>query len=303
MPSARVLLAGATGTVGGALLPLLREAGHRVRTLSRRAERAQGLAALADEVIVADATDRAALAGIASGIDVVVSCVGASIAPNATDRRSFGSVDTVANGHLLSQAVTAGVRRFVYVAAFVQPGYADCRYITAHEAFVARLRASGIASSVVRPTGLFNALRPLLPMAAKGRLVVIGDGLSRTNPVHPLDVARACLGVLDDGPPDVPIGGPDVLTRAEIARAAFAAVGVVPNLLHLAPWVSRSTAGAARLMHPRLGELLDFASRVSVVDAIAPKLGSEHLDEYFRREWASRTMEAGVARVADLRRA
>ncbi len=303
MATTRILVAGATGSIGSALVPLLREAGYYVRTLSRGAARATALARVADEVVVADARDRAALAGIANGIDVVISCLGASLAPNASHRRSFAAVDTVANANLLSQAVLAGARRFVYVAAHVEPGYARCRYITAHEAFVSRLCVSGIAHTVVRPTGLFTTLRPLLPMAAKGRLVVIGDGLSRTNPVHPADVARACLDVVSDGPSDLPIGGPDVLTRAEIARAAFAAVGVVPELMHLLPWVSLSAASAVRLVHPRLGELLDFASRVSIVDAIAPKVGVEHLDEYFRREWAARSIDAGNAPVGALRRA
>jgi len=299
----KVLVAGATGAIGGALVPLLRDAGCYVKTLSRSAERARALATVADEVVVADATERAALIGIASGMDVVVSCLGASVALRVAGRRSYGAVDAVANANLLSRAVTANVRRFVYVAAYVQPGYDRCRYITAHEAFVARLRASGISSSVVRPTGLFTALDPLLPMAAKGQLVVIGDGLSRTNPVHPADVARACLDVLTSGPSDVPIGGPDVLTRTEIARAAFAAIGVTPHLTHLAPWVSLSAARAVRLVHPRLGDLLDFESRVSVVDAIAPKLGTQHLDEYFRREWSSKAPHPGGARVEALRRA
>jgi uncharacterized protein YbjT (DUF2867 family) len=141
-------------------------------------------------------------------------------------------------------------------------------------------------ATVVRPTGLFTAFRALLPMAAQGRMVVIGDGLSRTNPIHPADVAAACFGVLADGPPDLPVGGPDVLSRAEIARAAFSAVHVPPKLTHVAPWLFRSSARAVRLVNPRLGELLDFAAHVAVVDAIAPKVGKERLDDYLRREWA-----------------
>jgi len=286
MPAPRILLAGATGAIGRALLPLLREGGYRIRTLSQSTERARALPAAADEVVVADATERAALVGVTTGVDVVVSCLGASVNVEMGDRRPFSAVDTVANSNLLSLAISANVRRFVYVAAHVEPGYANTRYVTAHEAFVAKLRASGMPATVVRPTGLFTAFRALLPMAAQGRMVVIGDGLSRTNPVHPADVAAACFGVLAEGPPDLPVGGPDVLTRAEIARAAFSAVHVPAKLTHVAPWLFRSSARAVRLVNPRLGELLDFAARVAVVDAIAPKVGKERLDDYLRREWA-----------------
>jgi uncharacterized protein YbjT (DUF2867 family) len=224
--------------------------------------------------------------GVTSGIDVVVSCLGASVSVEMRDRRPFSAVDTVANSNLLSLAISANVKRFVYVSAHVEPGYANTRYVAAHEAFVAKLRASGMPATVVRPTGLFTAFRALLPMAAQGRMVVIGDGLSRTNPIHPADVAAACFGVLADGPPDLPVGGPDVLSRAEIARAAFSAVHVPPKLTHVAPWLFRSSARAVRLVNPRLGELLDFAAHVAVVDAIAPKVGKERLDDYLRREWA-----------------
>ena len=295
MPTARILLAGATGSVGRALLPLLRGGGYHVRTLSQSSARARALSAAADEVVVADATERAALVGVTSGIDVVVSCLGASVNVEMGDRKPFSAIDTVANSNLLSLAVTANVRRFVYVAAHVEAGYANTRYVTAHEAFVEKLRASGMPATVVRPTGLFSAFRALLPMAAQGRMVVIGDGLSRTNPIHPADVAAACFGVVGAGPPDLPVGGPDVLTRAEIARAAFSAVHVPAKLTHVAPWVFRSSAYAVHLVNPRLGDLLDFAARVAVVDAIAPKVGTRRLDDYLKQEWALMEKPGGEA--------
>jgi uncharacterized protein YbjT (DUF2867 family) len=283
---ARILLAGATGSIGRALLPLLRAGGHHVRTLSQSSERARALSAAADEVVVADATERSALVGVTSGVEIVVSCLGASVNVEMRDRRPFSAVDTIANSNLLSLAVSSHVKRFVYLAAHVEPGYANTRYVTAHEAFVAKLRASGMPATVVRPTGLFSAFRALLPMAAQGRMIVVGDGLSRTNPIHPADVAEACLGVLLSGPPDLPVGGPEVLTRAEIARAAFSAVRVPAKLTHVAPWIFRSSARAVRLVNPRLGELVDFAARVAVVDAIAPKVGTKRLDDYLKQEWA-----------------
>src|SRR5439155_27233184 len=129
----------------------------------------------------------------ARGMDVVVSCLGASVGFGHGDRRSYAEVDTVANANLLAAASASGVRRFVYVAGHVEPGYAGTRYLRAHEAVVESLRASGIWAAVVRPTALFPSFGALLPLASSGRLVVIGDGSARTNPVHPVDVAPACL--------------------------------------------------------------------------------------------------------------
>jgi uncharacterized protein YbjT (DUF2867 family) len=293
---ARVLLAGATGVIGRALLPMLRDAGFHTRTLSRSSTRARALPPLADEVVVADATKRRALVGVTSDIDVVVSCIGASVDLRVGERAPFSAVDTAANANLVSLAVTSAVRRFVYVAAFTEPAFAETGYVAAHEAVVRRLRDSGMPFSIVRPTGLFPTFRPLLPMAARGRIVVIGDGHSRTNPVHPEDVARTCLGVIEEGPFEIPLGGPDVLTRGEIARMAFSIVGVPPKLSHVAPWVSRAAGRALRVVHPRLGQLVSFATEVSVVDAIAPKVGTRRLEDYLREEWTA--METGPGRAS-----
>jgi uncharacterized protein YbjT (DUF2867 family) len=59
--SRRVFLAGASGLIGVRLVPLLVGAGHDVAGLTRTAAKAERLAALGAEPVVADALDRAAL--------------------------------------------------------------------------------------------------------------------------------------------------------------------------------------------------------------------------------------------------
>lgn len=279
--TSRVLLAGATGSVGAALLVRLREEGHWTRTLSRRADAATKLRPLAHDVVVADATRGEGLEDVAAGCDVVVSCLGANVTLGLRERRSYWEVDRVANENLLRAAEKARVRRFVYVSVFVTPDYAATRYVRAHEAFVRTLRSSRLSSTVIRPTGLYSGLAPVLEMAQHGRAVLIGNGSARTNPIDPRDVAELCLRHLHDGPEEIEAGGPDVFSRRDIATEAFEVVGASPSFREVPPWALRALAYVVGPLHPRLSDLLEFATRVSTHDALAPDVGGRHLRDYF----------------------
>ena len=58
----RILLAGATGVIGRALLPLLLEQGHEVVAMCRSPDKLEGLRAQGAEAVAADALDAAASA-------------------------------------------------------------------------------------------------------------------------------------------------------------------------------------------------------------------------------------------------
>lgn len=271
-----ILIAGATGSVGRELVTQAKAAGHRVTALARNAAKLQGIA---DRVIPFDAT-----VGIPelSGNDVVISALGAPIAMGHKDRRPFRAVDFAGNLNILKGAKRAAIQRFVYVSVHVEPGYAATSYVLAHEEFGNALQASGIDNTIVRPTGIFTAFDDFLPMARRGLLTVLGDGSARSNPIHPADVAQACLNCIVKGPAELNIGGPDVLTRRQIAELAFEAVGRNPRIMRLPASAMDFGAYLTRIVNPRLGEMLEFVSRVATVDCIAPLLGKQHLVDYFK---------------------
>jgi nucleoside-diphosphate-sugar epimerase len=110
----------------------------------------------------------------------------------------------------------------------------------------------------------------------------VGDGKARSNPVHPEDVARACLEALERGPEDVPIGGPEVLARDEVARLALAAVGARPRLLRIPAWMARAGAVLMRPLHPRVSDLSRFAIGAMTTECVAPARGEKRLSDWFR---------------------
>jgi len=277
----KVLVAGASGLIGREVLPLLKEHGHLVRTLSRDVTRARALAAVADEVRVADATVEGALHGLCDGVEVVVSALGAPVSSASPERRTFAEVDERANLALLEEAKRAGVRRFVYVGVYTGPAYADTRYVQAHARVERAAWASGLAFGVVRPTGVFGALAELLDLARKGALPVIAGGAARTNPVHEQEVAQAVVRAAEaSGPTELDLGGPEVLTRRELAELAFKAVGKAPRLVPVPAWAMEAAAAGYGMVNPRMGEFLRFVNRVSTVDCVAPLAGALRLQAY-----------------------
>ena len=276
---ARILVAGASGVVGGRVARRLVAEGHSVRTLTRDPRRLARLPGT--EAVFVDALDANSLRNVADGMDIVVSCLGASVSARLRDRRAFSAVDPVANGNLLRAARASGVARFVYLSVHAAPGYATTRYCLAHERFAERLRATDVSSTVVRSTGIFTAFDDLLAMARSGIGVVIGDGRSRVNPVHPEDVSDAVVSVVRDGPADLEVGGPEILTRDEVMRAAFYAVGKRFRAIHVPAGMVRLQSRLLAPLHPRLSELFEFVAAVFTHDAIAEPRGTRRLADYY----------------------
>jgi len=284
-----ILIAGATGSVGRQLVRQAKDRGFRVTALSRTASQ---MAEVADRVINFDATQ-----GIPelAGHDLVISALGAPVAMSHSDRRRFRTVDFGGNLNLLRAARRAGVERFVYVSVHVEAGYASTAYVLAHEEFVNALQESGLSHAVVRPTGIFSAFHDFIPMARKGLMMVLGDGSARTNPVHQADVARIALDAAADATAsELNIGGPDIVTRREIAELAFAAAGKRPRILRIPASLMELGGAMAKITNPRMGEMLEFVSRVAVVDCVAPSLGTLRLSDYLN-QFASGTQPAAAA--------
>ncbi len=281
MNTSRVLLAGATGAIGHEVLRLLRTKNHFVRTLSRSKKNAAKIESLASEVVLADATSARTFGDSLKNIDVVISCLGANVSLSLSERRSFRSVDLVANTNLLNEAKRFGVKRFVYLSAHAGPGYDHTRYMRAHLEMEERIRSSGLSFSFVRPTGVFSALGDLVKMAQMGMGSVAGNGQAKANPIHPIDVAELLAEVVDEGAEDIDAGGPEILTREEVMRLAFEVVGKKPRIMHVPAGVFRMASVMMRLVHPRLSDMLEFVAFVTTIDSVAPVRGKRTLRPWF----------------------
>src|SRR5215204_2133653 len=106
----RCLVTGASGYVGGRLVPLLLAEGHQVRCLVRSAMRLRDVPWAGQvEIVEGDVTERHSLGAAFDGVDVVYYLI------HALGRADFEEVDRTAAGNVAAAARGAGVGRIVYL--------------------------------------------------------------------------------------------------------------------------------------------------------------------------------------------
>jgi uncharacterized protein YbjT (DUF2867 family) len=277
-----VLVAGATGTLGRQVVRELVARGERVRALVRdpMGERAKSLGSV--ELVTADLLNAESLGGVCDDIDIVMSCAGASMRLGGLrDRRSFMEVDFGGNANLLEVARTSGVAKFVYVSLFGARQLLRTEYAAAHERFVGALAAAGMPHTVVRPTGVFSFFGEMLDMASRGRVLLIGDGSARTNPVDERDLAESCADAILLNERELAVGGPEVLSRRRIAELAFESTGKRTRIHSISPATFNAITKPLALVNRRLHALCAFGAAVSTIECVAPRRGRRTLEEYF----------------------
>ncbi|MFG2137694.1 SDR family oxidoreductase [Streptomyces sp. NPDC048650] len=235
----RCLVAGATGYIGGRLVPELLDAGHRVRCLARSPEKLRDHPwAGRAEVVRGDVTDAASVGSAMADIDVayyLVHALGTGSGFEETDRRAartFGE-----------QARAAGVRRIVYLGGLTPAGVPE-RELSPHlrsRAEVGRLlRTSGVPTTELRAAviiGSGSASFEMLRYLTERLPVMVTPSWVRTRiqPIAVRDVLRYLVGAAgmpDDVNRSFDIGGPDVVTYVEMMQH-YAEISGLPQRLIL----------------------------------------------------------------------
>ncbi len=247
----RCLVAGATGYIGGRLAPRLIEAGHRVRCLTRSANRLRDVPwAPKTEVVEGDLLAGVSLTDAFDGVDVAYYLV------HSLGARDFEQRDRRAARTFAQAAARAGVRRIVYLGGPAVDGHAQASAHLRSRSEVAEILAStGVPTVVLRAAVIigsgsasFEMLRYLterLPVMVTPRWVS-----NRIQPIAVRDVLHYLLGwanAPDKVSRSFDIGGPGVLTYAEMMRRYARVAGLPPRVLlpvrTLSPWLSSQWVG------------------------------------------------------------
>jgi len=283
MKNSKVLVAGSTGYLGKYLVKELKEKGHWVRALARNPEKLDDIREDIDDLYVGEVTEPDSLSGVCEGFDCVISAVGIT---RQKDGLTYMDVDYQGNVNLLDQALAEGVDKFMYVSVFNAEKMMDLKIIQAKEQFVDHLKSSGIDFTVIRPTGFFSDMLEFLKMAKKGRVSLFGTGEYRINPIHGQDLAKACVGLVDEKREEIEIGGPETFTHRQIAQLAFDVLNERPKVSTMPLWMVKAILRIMRLTTSvKTYGPLEFLMTALTMDGVAPAYGEHNLRDFF---WESK---------------
>jgi len=216
-----ILLTGATGYVGGRLLPLLVSDGWRVRCLARNPENLRPRMPEGVEVVCSDLLDPASLAPAMEGVQAafyLVHSMGAS--------GNFESRDRQAADNFARAAKQAGVGRIIYLGGLGEDKAVLSPHLRSRHEVGERLRAAGVPvielrASVIIGSGslsfeMIRALVERLPV-----MVTPGWVRVKAQPIAIDDVLEylraAALARFHDNK-IFEIGGPDQVSYGDLMR-------------------------------------------------------------------------------------
>lgn len=277
-----VLLAGATGYLGGYIAKELEARRIPVKILLRNSRKAAMLNTVNSTVLKAEVTNPETLKGLFSGVHTVISTIGIT---RQKDGLTYMDVDYRANMNILEEAKRAGVKKMIYVSVINGPLHRNLKMVEAKEAFVDQLKSSGLDYVIIRPNGFFSDMRDFLKMAKGGRVYVFGNGKKKFNPIHGADLAQVCVDAISSRKKVISVGGPDILTHNEVAEMALLASGKPINIIHLPHWIRKMILGFLRTFtSSKTYGPIEFFLTLMMEDAVAPRYGSHRLSMFFQKE-------------------
>jgi uncharacterized protein YbjT (DUF2867 family) len=284
----KVLLFGASGNLGKEISRAAVEQGYDLTVVVRNKGKADQLSAFTKKSVVADITNSESLLNICEGFDVVISCLGKSVSPNDKSKPTFKDIDLLANSSILKEAKKSGVKKFVYISAFQSEKYLHLEYFKVHYDFSERLKASGINYSVIKPPAIMSAFVDMIDMAEKGRLMNIGSGDKKTNPIYEGDLARICINSIKENNATIEAGGKYIYTRKQLNEIIQKEVNPSGKIKNIPAGMIRFTLPLMKLFNKNMHDKFAFFTEVMNHDTIAPQSGEMRFEDYIKMK-AKRT--------------
>ncbi len=284
-----ILIVGATGYIGSAVVEESVRQGHDVIAVTRSpANDGQFDGA---EVVVADVTDPASIAKMFNRkIDVVISC----LACRSGLPKDFDDIDYKATLNVLNAAQENGTEKFILLSAICvrKP---ELPLQLAKLKMEDALIRSGIDYTIVRPTAYFWVFDAQTKMIAKGKpgyVIGMGDQV-RHNPIAKEDLAEFMVGSISNserkdrifilGGPEVP---DNIVTYKESLLMVFESMGKEPKIVSIPSWLLTAVIRLTwfiGLFFRKIGVFSEFLKITQYYlenDMRAPGYGSITLKQY-----------------------
>jgi uncharacterized protein YbjT (DUF2867 family) len=276
-----ILLTGATGVVGGELLPALLAEGHQVRALVRD-PRKLGEHRVDVQIALADLRDPLSIRHAMRGVDTVI-----HLAATIRDQPggTIEELNGLATARLLRSAERAGVERFVFFSAMGATGFQRTRFFRSKAVAERAVERSSLRGTIFAPSIIYRPGDPWITLLQRLSFLpvvpVSGSGRARYQPIWARDVARCVASALRDEPAErYELAGPEILSYDEIVERVLEATGRQRPLVHVPlPLVRTGLRGLELLAGPSVfatweeAELMEVAMTTARGTTDAESLG------------------------------
>jgi uncharacterized protein YbjT (DUF2867 family) len=229
-----ILLTGATGVIGSALLRRLTADGQPVRCLVRDPRRL-GEQRVRVQIALGDLSAPASFRNALRGVDTVVHLAAAI---RDQPRTSIEETNAVATMRLVRAAERAGSKRFLFFSAMGASLHSRTRFFRAKALAEKAVYESELDATVFRPSIVYAPGDPWLTLLERFSYLpavpISGSGSSLYQPIWAEDVADCVMAVLNGGRrSEVCLAGPETLSYDDIVHAALNATGRRRPLVHV----------------------------------------------------------------------
>jgi NADH dehydrogenase len=217
-----ILVAGATGMVGGMIVDGLLARGKRVRALVRSAKSAEIFQARGVDTALGDFKDRASLDRACVGAEVVITTAN-SASRGGSDTTE--SVEEQGNRNLIDAARAAGVRQFVFVSALGSDLNSPVPLLRGKAIAEQYLRESGLTHTILMPNLYLEIWCPnIVGRAAQAGqpVTLIGEGRRQHSMISAADVAAFAVAAAGNERAYnrvLVVGGPEAVSWHDVIAA------------------------------------------------------------------------------------
>lgn len=232
----KVLVAGATGYIGKAVVAELLDKGYFVYAIVRKEKRLEYSDQSNLKVLSLEAGENSDWTKQLPRIDIIISC----LASRSGCERDANFVDYSLNSDLLHFALKIKLQHFILLSAICiqKPKLAFQR---AKLRFNSELVASGLRYSIVLPTAFFKSLSGQVNRIKNGKsFLVFGNGKRTSSlPISEIDLAKYivnCIESEESWNKSLPVGGPGpAVTPLDQAKMLFEIFDKPKKIKHVSP--------------------------------------------------------------------
>jgi NADH dehydrogenase len=233
-----ILIAGATGQLGGLITRILLDRRREVRILVRPASPYNSLVQAGAQAAIGDLKEPSSLAAACEGVETIITTANSALRGGDDTTET---VDRQGNRNLIDAALRAGVKQFIFVSAVAAHVDSPVPLFQAKAKTESYLRRSGMPYTILAPCMFMEVWLPMVvgrPALAGQPVALVGEGRQKIDFISTADVAAFAIAVA--GHPEavckhLPLAGPQPFSWRDVIAGYERLLGRTLNVESLPP--------------------------------------------------------------------